>query len=163
MIDQTSLRARDYVRAAIVVASCLLVAGAARAQEDTSHMQTTGGLTVYYGIVPAAIVGVHPPGHPESMMHGGVPSGKYEQHLVVAVFDAKTNERINDATVQAEIAPIARPGVIVPLEPMKINDTISYGNYFEADRVAYHIKVTVRRPSVSQPVLFSFHFDQRNW
>ncbi len=37
----------------------------------SGYRQVSGGVVVYYGIVPAQIIESHPPAHPEAAMHGG--------------------------------------------------------------------------------------------
>lgn len=53
----------------------------------------------FFGIIPAEIVRGHASDHEERKMHGGVPLGKGVHHLVIAVFDSKTQARITDATL----------------------------------------------------------------
>src|SRR4051794_23124619 len=66
----------------------------------------SGGLAVYIGLVPAEIVRGHPADYPERTMHGGPRphGGEHEYHLVAAVFDAATADRVSDARVSARIA-----------------------------------------------------------
>ena len=50
--------------------------------------RTVDGLTVYLGVVPAAVTRAHPPGHTERTMHGGIAKpGMHDVHLLVAVFN----------------------------------------------------------------------------
>lgn len=50
--------------------------------DDATQSQTVQGLTIYYGIVPAAIVNGHPPTHAERTMHGGVPQGQHAETIL---------------------------------------------------------------------------------
>jgi hypothetical protein len=141
-----------------------LVAGfggrpAARADDNPFH-KTVGGIEAYFGLVPAVIVRGHPTAHPESTMHGGPPKGRYEYHIVVALFEVSTGERITDAKVNARISGLGLSGADLLLEPMKIAETISYGGYGTfASAGRYDIRVDVARPG-SGPVSLSFPYDQ---
>jgi hypothetical protein len=120
--------------------------------------KTAGGLTVSIGVVPAEIVkGQHPAG---PQVHGGVPKGAHEYHLVAAVFDAATSARITDAKVTAKVSALGLSGPQKRLEPMKIADTITYGAFFTLTSDLYTIKVTVERPG-TQPVTLEFKYDHR--
>jgi hypothetical protein len=72
---------------------------------------TAGGLTVYLGVMPAAIMKGQPP------MHGGAPGGPHEYHLVAAIFEAATARRVSDATVTAKMSSLGLSGSEKPLEP----------------------------------------------
>lgn len=91
--------------------------------------QERDGLILYWGLVPAAVVEEK---HALNDMHGGPPPGGGEtHHLVVAVYDAKSGQRIDDAVVRARLS---ETGIVDPapryLVPMKINDQMSYGQLF---------------------------------
>ncbi len=129
---------------------------------DDGLSKVVDGLSVYIGVVPAQIVKGHPAGHPEQTMHGGPPAGQNEYHLVTAIFDAKTGERITDATVDAQIAPLALPGSTTRLEPMQIAGTITYGGYFSAaGRGRYTIKLAILRPGTPGPIKVDFQYERR--
>jgi hypothetical protein len=53
-------------------------------------------------------------------MHGHVPKGPHEYHLVAAVFDAATGARVSDAAVTAEVSGLGLSGSKRKLEPMQI-------------------------------------------
>ena len=81
------------VLAAATMALLTTVAG--YAQSD-GLSQTVNDVTIYLGVMPSEIVR----GHPESSLHGS-PKGSDLRHVVVALFDAKTTDRITDAKVSA--------------------------------------------------------------
>src|SRR5665648_1163295 len=60
------------------------------ARVATSEMQTVGNITIYLGLLPADMIRGQTQDHPVDTMHGGVPSGSGEYHILVALFDAKT-------------------------------------------------------------------------
>jgi hypothetical protein len=114
--------------------------------------KTAGGLAVYLGVLPAAMIQ-----GPEEAMHGGVPTGRDSYHIVVAVFDATTGARIEDAVVEARVAELGVAGVTRQLEPMLIADTVTYGSYFELSGDAdYRIYLSITRPGSAVPVRVEF-------
>ncbi len=137
--------------------ACLMVlatASIAAVADQTSKV--VDGVTVDIGIIPAAIVRGHPKEHPELEMHGGALRAQGQYHVMVALFDAKTGERINDAKVQAVV-----DGVAQPLEPMPIANIITYGNYFYmTGKGPWRIDVVIRRPNATRTI--GVRFDHRH-
>ena len=150
----------EFVRRA-VIAVVIAVAGvfsvlAAQAQQLSDYRQTADGLTVYLGILPAAMVKGH------EAMHGGARKGPHDYHIVAAIFDAASSGRISDATVRAGIAGLAMPGYEANLEPMKIADTTTYGNFVRLPGAdLYTIRLTIQRPGQQRPVVVTFKYDHR--
>ncbi len=124
----------------------VLIAGASLAG-DLGRYKVVDGIGIYLGVVPTDLIADHPMEHTESTMHGGVPLGAHHHHVMVALFDAKTGERITDAEVKANVREIGLGGQVKKLEPMMIAGALTYGNYFELRyRARYLISVQVRRP-----------------
>src|SRR6266545_7081070 len=99
---------------------CLLAiswSSMAVAADDTPY-KLAGGLAVYIGVVPAEIVRGHSSQHAEKTMHGGAPKGAHQYHVVAAVFDAASGNRISDATVTAQVSGLGLSGSKARLEPM---------------------------------------------
>ena len=135
-------------RLACVVPAVMLVliAGASLAG-DLGRYKVVDEIGIYLGVVPTDLIANHPMEHTESTMHGGVPLGEHHHHVMVALFDAKTGERIADADVKANVREVGLGGKVKKLEPMTIAGALTYGNYFELRyRARYHISVQVRRP-----------------
>ena len=142
---------------ALVIVASLLTRGAVIAA-GIGEARTAGGVTVSIGVVPAEIVkGQHPAG---PQVHGGVPKGAHEYHLVAAVFDAASYTRITDAKVTAKVSPLGLSGSQKTLEPMKIADTITYGAFFTLTPDLYTIRVTVERPGAESATV-EFKYDHR--
>lgn len=136
----------------------------AAAAEDCEppYCQLGDGLAVYIGVLPAAMVEGHPGDHAEATMHDDVPGGQHWFHLVAAVFDAGSGQRIEDATVDAALAPLGLASVSRRLEPMQIAGTITYGNYFEMrSSDSYRITLTIRQGGQAEPVRLEFTYDHR--
>lgn len=159
------------------LAVLLWAAGAAHAEDTTTHYQTAGGVAGYIGVVPAEIVKGHPIGHTEQSMHGGVPPKAHEHHLIVALFDANTGVRITNAQVAVTVfgpgntmvyaqrhpKPWGAPPPVLPLthlDPMQIAGTTTYGGFFQLPAAAvYTIQVIVQRAEKTKPVTLNFVYD----
>lgn len=141
--------------------SFLGIVGVLRADDMDLH-KTAGGLSVYLGILPAGVIRDHPQDRMEGKMHGGIPEGSHSHHVIAAVFDAETGERIEDAKVEARVAPLGLAGERQPLEPMEIAGTITYGGYFTIrDDDAYRIKLWIATPGQAQPLVVEFAHEHR--
>lgn len=139
----------------------MLAATASAQQVEQGQHARVDGVDIYYGMLPAPLVGKHPPTHEERAMHGGVSGRKNAHHLVVALFDS-SGKRIADAQVQATVAELAMPGARKRLDPMSIDTAASYGGYFELPGEGpYRIAIEARLPGVSQPVAAQFEFRRR--
>ncbi|TIR19930.1 MAG: hypothetical protein E5X34_19415 [Mesorhizobium sp.] len=124
-----------------------------RASAADENYKEAHGLSVYFGVLPAAILRGHLESHPEGGMHGGAPRGAHQYHVVVAVFDARTGERIENAEVTANVSALGHVGQQnIKLEPMSIAGTVTYGNFVELpgnDRYDIKLDITVpgRKPA----------------
>lgn len=129
-------RLRYLLAGLLLVASATVAAG--------GHQQVVDGVAIYFGMMPAEVVRGHPREHPETGMHGGVPAG--ENHLVIALFNEKTGERITGAEITATITGAERK-IEKKLEPMVIAGTTTYGNYFYLTGSGpYRIDLAIRLP-----------------
>lgn len=138
----------------------LVTSAFAHAVELGQHM-TVQGIEVYYGLMPAQVAGKHPAPHEERAMHGGVPSKKDAYHLVVALIDA-AGQRITEADVRASVAELGMAGTHKRLEPMHIDDALSFGAYFILSGDGpYRIAIEVRRPGIAQPIEALFEYRRR--
>jgi len=126
-----------------------------------AQSKTADGLTVYFGVMPAAIIKGLPAHASEPPMHGGAASGAHDYHMVVAVFDAATHARISDATVTAKVSGLGLSGPEQTLEAMKIADTVTFGTFFDMPPDLYRISLAVQRPK-SRPVMVNFTYDHRS-
>lgn len=152
---------RFAVPLAVVVAAMAPVARPALAAAHDLY-QRAFGVEAYIGVVPAEITKGHKATQPEGPMHGGVPRGSNRYHLVAALFDATSGERITNAAVSAQVSRIGVAGPKTTLDPMTIAGTITYGGYFELpDPSLYSIVLTIIRPGVSQPITLKFAYDNQ--
>ena len=95
-----------------------------------------------------------------------MPHGRFfnngTHHLVVSIADANTGERIIDASVIATVTPLGMGPTRKKLEQMRINDIITYGNFFNfpASSAPFRIVLAITRPSmpVHGPVTAEFEY-----
>jgi hypothetical protein len=130
---------------------------------DSPYHRQVDGLSVYLGVLPAALVERrHPAAHPEGAMHGGPPRGQHAYHVMVSVFDDETGERVEDLEVEARVTPLGRAAIARRLEPMSMADTITYGNYFNlATSGPHRIRVSLSRHGVADRSTVEFTYEHR--
>lgn len=81
-------------------------------------------------------------------MHGGMAKpGIHDVHLLVAVFNGATGERLKNVAVTARMHGTGNNRWIVPLSPMTINGALTYGGYTSLGREEdLMISIDVKRP-----------------
>lgn len=141
-----------------VVTWALLLTGQSRAETDGGYL-VDHGVAVYYAVFPAEMIRGHSEKHPEGAMHGGVPDQPHTYHVMVALFDASSLQRIVDADVTATIAEIGLAGAQRKLEPFTVAGALTYGNYFEMQpRTSYQIRIDATIPGRSSAARVEFDF-----
>lgn len=156
-------RSNGYLALAFALPFALVLAwaGLTWAADDTLY-KTADGIAVYVGVVPAEIVKGPAPPAGERPMHGGIPTGRLEYHIVAALFDANSGVRVEDATVKAQVSGLGLAGPSKTLERMEIAGTSTYGGFFNfPGRDLYTIELTITRPGVEHPAILDFHYDHR--
>ncbi len=144
-----SCRASRHV---LVLAGFAFAAVAAPAQERVER----DGIVLYWGLVPSALVSQQ---HAQEELHGGRPPGGGKlNHLVVALFEAKSGVRVDNAVVRAQQS---EPGIVdTPpkyLVPMSVNGQASYGQVFGmVYQGPYRFRVYVQLPQRTQELQFDF-------
>lgn len=143
------------VRRWLCAAAFLAAAGAASGQHLGQH-RIIGELEIFYGITSADEIRARPRDAPERVAHGGVPSGRGQQHLVVALFDKESKKRITDAEVWASVGEIGLSATKKKLRPIA-SGMMGYGNYFKMDAPGrYRIHLEIKRPDMATPVRADF-------
>lgn len=148
--------------AILALAGLLFAAGVPAGAQESSQSVTSQGLTVYFGFVPSAVAQNPARSGGETARHGAPPTGNDSYHLIVAIFDTATGERITNATVTASVHlhQPARGAPAKDLDPMKIGDTITYGNFFELPRSGvYRIRLSVTRAETAKPIVIDLTYD----
>jgi hypothetical protein len=148
--------ARFWRRFALAL-GLLLSAAAPQAQQRLEG----AGIALYWGLVPAAIVSQQ---HAVEELHGGRPPGGGKvNHLVLALFDASTGRRIEDAVVRAQLT---ESGIVDGppryLVPMPVNGVGSYGQLFGMAREGpYRFRLWIHLHDRSQDVEFTIEAPAR--
>lgn len=113
------------------------------------------GVTLHWGLVPAAVVSDK---HALAEMHGHLPGGGGQvHHLVVAVFDSASGRRIDQAVLRAQLS---ESGIVDEppryLTPMVIDGQMTYGQLFStAKQGPYRLRVWVLPPGRATEIEFS--------
>ena len=137
----------------VALVSTLLLAIAPAPALAQAH-QVREGVTMYWGLVPAAVVAEK---HALEEMHGVAPRGSGQNHhLVIALFDAH-GKRIVDAVVQAQLHEV---GIVdAPrkyLTPMVIDGQASYGQLFPTVKDGpYRFRILVKLPDRAADIEFA--------
>lgn len=149
---------KRFLRAALAGITALLLTAAFAA--DSSQHKVVHGVAIYLGVFPAEMILGHPRARTEAEMHGGVPAGQHQYHVVVALFDNATGKRISGAKVSALVHEINLAGAQKKLEPMLIADTVSYGNYFNLPVTSnpYRIQLRIELPGVTDVIEAQFDY-----
>jgi hypothetical protein len=147
---------KTFWKTALVVMSLVMLNPIAAAADAPQNFQVVDGVAIYLGVMPAQLVQGH------TAMHGGVSAARYRDHLVVALFDNATGLRIEDAQVTAAVMAPGLGSQWKTLEPMRVADAVTYGNYFDIPREGtYHIQARIRRPG--HPQLIEATFTHRHF
>ena len=150
MRNEASAR-RAFTTAAAIVMALAQSMSTAHGAKPTDQPIVKDGVEIFYGVMPSRIILGHPEDHSERTMHGGVPAGGTQSHLVVSLFDSTTRQRITDAKVQATIRVQAEPTQRKALEPMQFAGAVTYGNYFDLTPAkTVRIELEVWRPGAAQ-------------
>ncbi|OOG27638.1 hypothetical protein B1C78_03015 [Thioalkalivibrio denitrificans] len=153
------MKIRHVMSSMIAVSLAVAMLGFNTAAADPEYRQVANGVVVYLGVLPAAMIQGRHEGDPEEVMHNGIPRGRHAFHVMAAVFDEGSGAQIKDARVEARVAAVGLAGVTRPLETMRIDDTVTYGNYFTLrGEGPYDIRITVARPGIDAPVSARFTY-----
>lgn len=146
--------ARGFMKPFIAaVAAALLTASAVDSvAAEHAYRQILDGVAIYFGLLPAELARGHPRTPPESEMHGrGAHPG--ESHIVVALFNDKTGDRIVRAELTATVMGPDRFGAEKKLEPMLIAGSVTYGGYFYMPGPGpYRIVLRIRLPEATREI-----------
>jgi hypothetical protein len=123
----------------------------------SNESQSASGLTVELGIVPAETLRGRPEEEAVRQMHGGVPSGKSMYHVMVAIFDAKTGQRVTNAQVRARVEEVGLTSEEKALQSMRVANAVTYGNFFRmAGSGTFRITVQIRLPDTTRTTELRF-------
>ena len=143
-------------RRATVAVGLLLMATTVWSEHSGYH-KVVDGMSVYFTIIPAEMVRGHSREHPESEMHGGVPAG--ESHIMVALFDDKTGERIMRTEITARVSGGHAENIEKRLDPMVIGGSLTFGNYFSLGGSGpYQVELRIDAPGQNKPISVRFEW-----
>ena len=137
-------------------------APAAPTPGDDNH-RIVEGTDIYFGIASAeSLRRQHPGNDAESAMHGRIPAGSGYYHVMISLFDNQSHAPVVGADVKVKVADaMGRAEQVKALEPMVVNDTVSYGNYFRLPmKDPYTIAVLIRMPGAARPIETKFGFQR---
>ncbi|MDP6388917.1 MAG: hypothetical protein QF654_03375 [Alphaproteobacteria bacterium] len=130
----------------ILLAGFLIAIPATALSDHLGRSQVIGGMTVHLGLMPVGALRGDPNAYP-AHDRTKLPPGADMHHVMLALFDNKTGERITDAAVTASVAPLAFSGLWKPLGPTSVDGKITYCNYFRiSPKDMYVIKADIRLP-----------------
>lgn len=120
-----------------------------------------GDLVAYVGIVPSAMARERMEAD-ATAQHPEVAESGDQHHLVVALFDATSGTRVEQAQVVATHLSPRRSPVRRTLSPMRTGDVISFGGEFGISKGPGHLfEIEARRPGQT-PARFSFGYDNQH-
>jgi hypothetical protein len=154
---------RFHQHALFALALCSVITTAVAA---SGQAVVVNGIEVDYGIAPAAAMA-----RAAVSNQSGTPGWKWfhagSHHLVVSLSEVKTGQRISDATVVATVMPLGLAPTTKPLLPIQINNTITYGNFFDFSPSSgpYRISLNITRSSAGaqEPVVAEFEYRPSSW
>ena len=147
-----------------LIAMAVVAIATAMPATATDYFHAAGGMALYVGVVPAAMVRGHAPEQPETAIHGGAPTWGEQYHLMVALFERASGKRIDDAKVKATLFNASKPENRLPgphkeLETMLVGSAATYGNFFNMPApVPYRIELEVLRPGKAEVTKASFEY-----
>lgn len=160
-IRAISLSRRSATLLLLSGAALVALPGPPRAQDAANgNTLTVDGILAYLGVLPAAIVRGHPRSHPEGAMHGGVPDGRHQYHVILALFDAASGQRIETARVALTLMGLGHTGgTRLELEPMTIAGTVTWGTFVKLPgKDVYEMTFEVRIDGRKDAAAFPFRY-----
>lgn len=117
------------------------------------------GLAIYLGVVPAQLLRGNADSSHLPTMHGGLPAASGTHHLVIAIYDERTQWQVEGADVAARVTPLGLGPTRRKLEPMQIGTSATYGNFFPTPGPGpYTIQVTIRVPGEARTTEVQFNY-----
>ena len=141
-------------RAGLLLAFTTLSAAAV-----TDFENHADGLAIYMGVVPAQLLRGNADASHLATMHGGLPAASGSHHLVIAIYDERTQRQVEGADVAANVTPLGLGSTRRKLEPMQIGTSATYGNFFPmAGSGPYTVQVTIHVPGQARNTEVQFNY-----
>jgi len=120
------------------------------AASDPTH-KIIEGTDIYLGVLPAETMRARHAGA-DSQTQRNIPSGKGYYYISVVLRDSSTKAEIKDAQIEARVANLMN-GETRKLEAATINNSVSYGNYFQMPgRDPYTVTLQIRTPGAARAI-----------
>lgn len=148
------MKRRNPLTALLLLGSVLLSPLVALATPGDQHL-SVNGVEIYYGVLP------------EGLVQGSLPmpdrhdkaSSAASHHLVVALYDTRTRQRISDATVTARVSTSGYWHEDKPLPVMAVAGQSTYGNFFTlSGSDTYRVDLSIQLRGTSTPIKASFEY-----
>lgn len=143
-------------------ALCVVLVGLFPAASTAGHLDrsaTVGGVVIHVGIIPAKVLLQDAEHYGEHNLQCKPSRARHSHHVLVALFDASSGERITDAEVNARISPLGLVGPRKHLHQVSIADAVTYCNYFNMSPTdTYVITVEIRRPGAPDVIKATFEY-----
>jgi cytochrome c5 len=124
---------------------------------DPTH-KLVEGTDIYLGVLPAEMMRTRHSGADSKLQK--IPSGKGYFHVSLVLRDNRTKAEIKDAQVEARVANLLT-GETKKLEVVTINNTVSYGNYFQmVGKDPYTVTLQIRKAGAAQAIEAKFDLKQ---
>jgi cytochrome c5 len=120
------------------------------ASSDSMH-KLIQGTDIYLGVLPAEAMRARHAGA-DGKMQREIPSGKGYYYISVVLRDGSTKAEIKDAQIEARVASLLN-GETRKLEVAVINNSVSYGNYFQMPgKDPYTVTLQIHKPGASRAI-----------
>jgi hypothetical protein len=144
------------------LALLLLAYNSIPARAEEPGYRIVDNVLIYLGVIPAPmILKEYPKGDEERLMHGGVPLEQGHYHIMIALFDVKTSERISNAQVTARTSESGMAREAKNLEPMRMADTTTFGNYFQFKTGTFNVDVSIQIPGRAKEIKVRFEYSSQ--
>jgi hypothetical protein len=142
----------------IVSMLILSIASAFSWGADNSQHKAECGIYVYFCVVPAKVVQAQVKQLALESTHEKTRLAPGTHDLVVSLYDAKILDLTPSAAVSAAVTQLGLSQETKTLDLMKINNMVSYGNYFNMpfDDTRYRITLEIKRSTDHIPVSVAF-------
>jgi cytochrome c5 len=124
------------------------------AASDSRH-KLVEGTDIYLGVLPAETMRARQSGA-DSKAQREIPIGKGYFHVSVVLRDNGSKAEIKDAQIEARVANLMT-GETKKLEVASINNTVSYGNFFQMPgKDPYTVTLQIRKPGAARAIEAKF-------
>lgn len=151
------------IAAAIVIAlvsSVTALVSSAAATDCCGQTVVADGVLIYLGVMPSNVLRNDPGHYGDHNEQCPVPGGGDNHHVLIALFDQLTGERIVDADVYVRVSSLGLVGPRKHFGAVDVDGAVTYCNYFDmpaTDR--YDVKIEIKR--VESPEVIHAKFTYR--